>query len=118
MDSTTAFYKAFEETDLVMALSFYYGQRHKRELDYAVRTAVAHDVPHKVIDITSIGELLKGSALSDPDVEVPHGHYAADNMAITIVPNRNMIMLSKCGQRCMLEIIRSIQTVDPNSSQL
>jgi 7-cyano-7-deazaguanine synthase len=95
MDSTTAFYKAFEETDLVMALSFNYGQRHKRELTYARMTAEAHDVPYYIVDIRSIGMLLKGSALSDPDVEVPHGHYAADNMAITIVPNRNMIMLSQ-----------------------
>jgi 7-cyano-7-deazaguanine synthase len=28
------------------------------------------------------------------DIEVPHGHYAAPSMAITIVPNRNAIMLS------------------------
>jgi len=27
-------------------------------------------------------------------VLVPHGHYAAPNMAITVVPNRNAIMLS------------------------
>jgi 7-cyano-7-deazaguanine synthase len=37
--------------------------------------------------------LLKGSALTD-DISVPHGHYAASNMAITVVPNRNAIMLS------------------------
>ena len=27
-------------------------------------------------------------------IEVPEGHYAEDNMALTVVPNRNMIMLS------------------------
>jgi len=38
------------------------------------------------------GDLLSGSALTD-DIEVPHGHYAAENMAVTVVPNRNAIML-------------------------
>ena len=28
------------------------------------------------------------------DIRVPDGHYAAPNMAITVVPNRNAIMLS------------------------
>jgi 7-cyano-7-deazaguanine synthase len=40
-----------------------------------------------------VGHLLSGSALTD-DIEVPHGHYAAENMAVTVVPNRNAIMLS------------------------
>ncbi len=38
-------------------------------------------------------EVNSGSALTD-DVDVPHGHYAAENMAVTVVPNRNAIMLS------------------------
>jgi hypothetical protein len=39
------------------------------------------------------GPLIGLRALTD-DVEVPYGHYAADNMAVTVVPNRNAIMLS------------------------
>jgi 7-cyano-7-deazaguanine synthase len=46
-----------------------------------------------VADVSSVGRLLSGSALTD-DIEVPHGHYAAENMAVTVVPNRNAIMLS------------------------
>ena len=97
MDSTTAFYQALGETNVKLALSFYYGQRHKVELDYAVRLALTQHVAHKVIDITSIGEFLAGSALTDMDVEVPDGHYAKDTMKATIVPNRNMIMLSQAA---------------------
>lgn len=93
MDSTTAFYKAVEETEVVRALSFNYGQRHSRELLHAANTAEAHGTQHTVIDLSQVGSYLKGSALTD-DVEVPHGHYAADNMSVTIVPNRNTIMLS------------------------
>src|SRR5207237_10526038 len=46
-----------------------------------------------VIDLTGITRFLKGSALTD-EIPVPEGHYAASNMAITVVPNRNAIMLS------------------------
>ena len=28
---------------------------------------------------------------------VPHGHYAAENMKLTVVPNRNMLMLAAAG---------------------
>jgi 7-cyano-7-deazaguanine synthase len=47
-----------------------------------------------VADISEVGRLLSGSALTDEGVDVPYGHYAAENMAVTVVPNRNAIMLS------------------------
>ena len=95
MDSTTAFYKALDETDVRMTISFDYGQRHKIELEYAKRLSEDQGVQNVVVDITSVGKLLQGSALSDPTVEVPDGHYAEETMKQTIVPNRNMIMLSQ-----------------------
>ena len=39
-------------------------------------------------------DLLAGSALTSSEIEVPEGHYAEDNMKATVVPNRNMILLS------------------------
>jgi len=50
-------------------------------------------VPHQVVDISNVGKALSGSALTD-DVDVPDGHYAEETMKITIVPNRNAIMLA------------------------
>jgi 7-cyano-7-deazaguanine synthase len=37
--------------------------------------------------------MLGGSALTD-DIAVPDGHYAEESMKITVVPNRNAIMLA------------------------
>ena len=37
MDSFTVLHKAIQEGKTVHALSFDYGQRHKKELDYAAR---------------------------------------------------------------------------------
>jgi 7-cyano-7-deazaguanine synthase len=74
-------------------LAFDYGQRHKRELDFARGCAARLHAPLDVVDLSGLRTLLKGSALTD-DIDVPHGHYEAPSMAITIVPNRNAIFLS------------------------
>lgn len=94
MDSTVLVHHAlglFERVDLV---SVDYGQRHRRELDFARATAAALECQHDVVDLSSIRGLLVGSALTDDAVDVPHGHYAADNMAATVVPNRNATLIS------------------------
>ena len=66
MDSFTVLHRALREGLTVHALSF----------DYAI---------HGLID---------NSALTNPDQAMPHGDYAADNLRATVVPNRNMILLS------------------------
>ncbi|RRJ82857.1 7-cyano-7-deazaguanine synthase QueC [Aestuariirhabdus litorea] len=94
MDSFTVLHRAIEEGLEVHALSFNYGQRHQRELDYARRVCSRLGVPHLVSDITSINALLQGSSLTSSEIEVAEGHYTAENMKSTVVPNRNMILLS------------------------
>ena len=93
MDSVVLAHKAAAENTLLGLVTFDYGQRHKVELTYAAKCAKRLGVPHDIIDITAIGEQLTGSALTD-DLDVPDGHYAQDTMKITIVPNRNAIMLT------------------------
>lgn len=93
MDSFTVLNKALKEGYEVHATSFNYGQRHSKELEYAKRVTTALDIPHKIVDISSINELIQGSALTD-DIDVPEGHYEETSMLQTVVPNRNMIMLS------------------------
>jgi 7-cyano-7-deazaguanine synthase len=75
-------------------LAFNYGQRHVRELEYSRECAARLDARFSVVDLTNLQSLLSGSALTDKSIEVPHGHYAAANMASTIVPNRNAIFLT------------------------
>ncbi len=93
LDSVTLAYKCAAAGELAGLVSFDYGQRHKCELEYAARAAKALGTRHDVVDISAIGALLSGSALTD-DVDVPDGHYAQDSMKITVVPNRNAIMLT------------------------
>ncbi|MBZ0335448.1 7-cyano-7-deazaguanine synthase QueC [Marinobacter sp. AL4B] len=93
MDSFTLLHLARARGHKVHALSFNYGQRHVRELDAARAVCEAEGIPHKVIDIRAMSEVMSGSALTS-DAEVPEGHYEEDSMKATVVPNRNMILLS------------------------
>jgi 7-cyano-7-deazaguanine synthase len=92
-DSVTLAYRLASEGYSLHLLSVDYGQRHLKELEYARLCAERLDANFDVADISGVGRLLKGSALTD-ELSVPHGHYAAPNMAITVVPNRNAILLS------------------------
>lgn len=93
MDSFTVLHKAVQAGHDVYALSFNYGQRHVKELQCAAQVCQELGIKHKIVDISAINQLLAGSSLTD-DIEIPEGHYAADNMKSTVVPNRNMILLS------------------------
>lgn len=93
MDSSTLLYKLKAEWKEVYALSFDYGQKHKKELEYAKKSCEKLWVPHKIVDITSITSLISNSALTS-DIVMPEWHYADENMKKTVVPNRNMIMAS------------------------
>ncbi|MCC7305666.1 MAG: 7-cyano-7-deazaguanine synthase QueC [Alphaproteobacteria bacterium] len=93
LDSVTLAHKVAKEHALSALVSFDYGQRHKKELDFAAACARRLNVPHSLLDIGQIGKSLSGSALTD-DIAVPDGHYAEESMKITVVPNRNAIMLA------------------------
>ncbi|UVK49807.1 7-cyano-7-deazaguanine synthase QueC (plasmid) [Mesorhizobium sp. AR02] len=93
LDSVTLAHKVAAEYELAGLLSFDYGQRHQKELGFAALCAERLNVPHRSIDIRQIGRGLSGSALTD-GVDVPDGHYAEDTMKVTVVPNRNAIMLA------------------------
>lgn len=93
LDSVTLAHVLAKQGHEINCLSFDYGQRHKKELDFA-RTA-GYDIGGywDLIDLTGLTKHIGGSSLTD-DIQVPDGHYTEENMKITVVPNRNAIMLS------------------------
>lgn len=93
MDSVTLAHRIAQDHELAGLISFDYGQRHRKELEFAGLCADELGTEHILMDISNIGRQLTGSALTD-DVDVPDGHYAEDTMKITVVPNRNAIMLA------------------------
>ncbi|MFE2727141.1 7-cyano-7-deazaguanine synthase QueC [Kitasatospora sp. NPDC059327] len=93
LDSSTAAYLQAASGSRLTLLSVDYGQQHRTELDHAEAIADRLQAPHHVVDLRSLGSLLTGSALTDPDVNVPDGHYADETMRATVVPHRNALML-------------------------
>jgi 7-cyano-7-deazaguanine synthase len=110
LDSTTMAYSLRAQGYSLIAISFDYGQRHRKELAYAERLAADLDAPWTLIDLHAAGltNVLTGSALTDASVTVPDGHYADESMRITVVPNRNAIMLSIA---CALAVTRDAEAV-------
>ncbi|MEV6984032.1 7-cyano-7-deazaguanine synthase QueC [Sphaerisporangium sp. NPDC051017] len=94
LDSSAVAYLLASQGARVNLLSFDYGQRHRKELQYAALIAEQLGAPHEVVELSGLGRLLGGSALTDTTVVVPDGHYSDESMRITVVPNRNAIMLS------------------------
>lgn len=77
----------------ILALSINYGQRHETELRHARRLAQFYKVRHEVVELGAEA-VFRGSALTSPEIAVPHGRYDAPTMESTVVPNRNMVLLS------------------------
>ena len=94
MDSATLLYHLLDLKIHPICVSFNYGQRHKKELVCAEKLAEVNKLHWELIDLSQLRHLLKGSSQTDDSVPVPVGQYDAENMKLTVVPNRNMIMLS------------------------
>jgi 7-cyano-7-deazaguanine synthase len=94
LDSTVLLHRLVADGDDVAALSVDYGQRHRRELISAAAACARLGVEHEVADLSGLRRLLAGSSQTDDAVPVPLGHYAAETMKATVVPNRNMVMIS------------------------
>ncbi|WP_235018384.1 7-cyano-7-deazaguanine synthase QueC [Thermomonospora echinospora] len=94
LDSTTlAYWLKAEGTQQLTLLGVDYGQRHRVELSYLKRTAAKLGAWHVQLGVPDLGKLLAGSALTDPQVQVPSGHYTDVSMRATVVPNRNALLL-------------------------
>ena len=96
LDSATTLALARDNGFRCYALTFSYGQRHKREIEAARKVAESLGVAqHRVIDIDLAA--FGGSALTDSTMDVPKDRSDLDNsteIPLTYVPARNTIFLS------------------------
>ncbi len=92
LDSATLLAFLLREGFRCVTVSFNYGQRHNRELEYAHKLAIYYGVANAIVDLQTVG--FEMSCLTELNKSVPNGHYADPTMKATVVPNRNAIMLS------------------------
>ena len=101
LDSTVLLHKLSSEHAAAEAVSINYGQRHAKELEFARLNCQKLGVKFNLIDLSSLNSIFGNCALTNKNVAVPEGDYAEGNIALTVVPNRNMIMLSIAAARAM-----------------
>lgn len=95
MDSTVMLYRMRElGIEIKGALSIDYGQKHSKELEGAAAICRELGILHEVADLRGLSPLFGKSSLTNADEAVPEGHYEEESMKSTVVPNRNMILLS------------------------
>lgn len=100
-DSTTAFYAALQEesVEVVAALSFDYGQRHRIELSLAHETANKASVPWVCLPVPAL-RLMSLSSLTSPEIsnsgkDVEGNRFAAERgLPASFTPGRNLLFFS------------------------
>ncbi len=93
LDSATSAAQAIADGYDVIALSLYYGQRHKKELIAARQIAKHLGIQeHFVVDVNL--SQWGGSALTDDAIEVPTSGVQSGVIPVTYVPGRNTVFLA------------------------
>lgn len=94
MDSATLAYHYNGLGYKLHLVGFDYGQRHVKELEALESIAATLNATWEIVDLTKLKSSIANSSLTSDAINVPDGHYAEETMRITVVPNRNAIMLA------------------------
>ena len=107
VDSTTCLAMAIDSLghENVSALSIWYGQKHKKELDSAKAIADYYKVPHYQLDLTQVMSYSNSSLLSSSSESIDHRSYgeqiAESGSVSTYVPFRNGLILSMAASMAL-----------------
>ncbi len=102
MDSTALLLRMLAEGYFVEVINFNYGQKHGLERQRLQKNiSLLHRKKQPVFYRELTIPTLTGSALTDPEIEVPKGFYEEDNMKATVVPNRNAIFMAFLYSRAL-----------------
>ncbi|MFD4785676.1 7-cyano-7-deazaguanine synthase [Streptomyces sp. NPDC058459] len=93
IDSVTMAHHLAAEGHDLQVLSVDYGQRHRKELEFAAAVAQRLGAPYEEVDLRSLRGVMRGSSLTDPSVAVPRPDRPVGGNP-NIVPNRNAVLLS------------------------
>lgn len=106
-DSTTCLFWALKQFDEVIAVTFDYGQKHKKEIECAKAIAKEWDVEHHVLDMGLLNQLAP-NALTREDIAIEEGKEGA--LPSTFVEGRNMLFLTFAGVLAKTKGARHIVT--------
>ena len=93
-DSTTCLFWALKEFDEVIAVTFDYNQKHRKEIECATEIVKELGVEHHILDMALLNQLAP-NALTRDDIEIKDGENGAPPS--TFVEGRNMLFLTFAG---------------------
>lgn len=94
MDSVVMAHDLYAQEYNLHMVHFCYGQKHAKNERYCAELcAETLEAELTIIDLVAAGLVLGGSALTS-DIPIPHVHYEDPMASLTVVPNRNAIMLA------------------------
>lgn len=100
IDSSTILYytkNARRDFDEIYTVTFDYGQRHRKEIEYAKVVTENISTRHTVLDVTFLRDIITTSSLTNDNIDVAKTvDVLGDPQTVNYVPNRNMILLSIC----------------------
>ena len=109
-DSTTCLFWAKARYKEVIAISFDYGQKHKKELECASAIAQEYGVEHHIFDVGLLNELAPNS-LTRAEIAVDHDAPAVGTPN-SFVDGRNMLFLTYAAifakQRGITDLITGV----------
>ena len=91
-DSTTCLLEALSKYEKVQAISFDYGQKHKKELECAAAICSKYNVPQTIIGLEELNKLAP-NALTRSDIEVD-SEKPENDVPNTYVEGRNLLFLT------------------------
>lgn len=94
IDSTVLLAKLVSEGRSVLAMGVDYGQRHRCEIDAARAVCKHFGVKYRLADLRTLAPFFGKNSLTDSDVSVYEGAYDEAGMKTTVVPARNLILIS------------------------
>lgn len=94
LDSATLLAKLVAEKRRVLALGVHYGQRHSCEIEAARAIAAHYGVEYRLADLRAVSAFFGKNSLTDASVPVCEGAYDEAGMKTTVVPARNLLLIS------------------------
>lgn len=113
-DSTTCLFWARKQYGEVIAVSFDYGQRHRKELECAAALAEEYGIEHHILDLRLLNELAPNSLTRS---EIPVDQDAPETgTPNSFVDGRNMVFLTYAAifakQRGITDLITGVSQSD------
>jgi len=107
-DSTTCLGWAINRFTEIEAISFFYNQKHKIELEQAKIITEKLNIRHKIVDISFLAELVDSELTCDGDINKQHNRLK--ELPASFVPNRNAIFLTLAHSYAQKQGINKIIT--------